>query len=140
MKRMAVLMLLIIGVACVNLAFAQKPTVVASDKSGWHKIGEVTANFKTETESIVVLGKDQFKSLKLKVTDAPINIESVQVVYESGEKEDLTVQSELQAGNETKVLDLKNSSKEIDKVVFKYKTMPSYRNEKAHVELYGLKS
>ena len=87
-----------------------------------------------------MLGKDQFKSLKLKVTDAPINIESVQVVYESGEKEDLTVQSELQAGNETKVLDLKNSSKEIDKVVFKYKTMPSYRNEKAHVELYGLKS
>ncbi len=131
--------LLFVAVATVNV-FGQKPSVVASDKPGWHKIGEVTADLKTETESIVVLGKDAFKSIKLKVTDAPINIESLQVVYESGEKEDVSVANELTAGTETKVIDLKNSAKEIEKIVFKYKTMPSYKNEKAHVELYGLKS
>lgn len=60
-----------------NMAFAQDPGIVTSSKPGWHKIGEVKADFKKENESIVVMGADQFKSIKLKVTDAPISINKV---------------------------------------------------------------
>ena len=110
-----------------------------SDKPGWHKIGEVKADFKMENQSISVLGKDKFKSILLKVTDAPINIEGIQVFYESGDMEEFDVKNELKAGAETKKLDMKDGGQEIKKVTFTYKTIPNQQDEKAHVELYGLK-
>jgi hypothetical protein len=129
---------LVLFVACVNTAFSQDPAVVTSDKPGWHKIGEVKADFKTESESIIVLGKDEFKSIKLKVTDAPIDINKVTVYYESGETQEIPISGMLAAGNETKVYDLKYP-KDLKKVAFSYRSEPNYRGEKAHVELYGLK-
>jgi hypothetical protein len=75
----------------------------------------------------------------LKVTDAPINIVNVEVFYESGEPEKIDVKNELQAGSETRKIDLKGANQDIQKVVFTYKTLPNHEDEKAHVELYGLK-
>jgi hypothetical protein len=123
----------------INVAFAQEPGIMLSDKPGWHKIGEVKADFKMENESISVLGADKFKSILLKVTDAPINIEGIQVFYESGEMEEFDVKNELKAGSETKKLDMKGGAQEIKKVTFTYKTVANQQDEKAHVELYGLK-
>ena len=137
MKK-SVVIFLILFVAFVG-AFAQSPGVVTSAKPGWHKIGEVRASFKTENESIIVLGRDAFKSIKLMVTDAPINIQNIQVFYESGDPEDISVRSELKAGAETRVIDLKGGTRELKKVVFTYKTLPNAKDQKAHVELYGLK-
>ncbi|MCW3086161.1 MAG: hypothetical protein JWP12_3527 [Bacteroidetes bacterium] len=135
MKK-AILMLLVLVAAHVSKA--QKPGVVISDKPGWHKIGEVTASFKMENESIVVLGADKFKSIKLKVTDANLDLESLEVYYESGDVDNIAVKSSLKAGSETRVIDVKDKSS-ISKVVFKYKTYPNMADQKAHVELYGLK-
>jgi hypothetical protein len=137
MKKIAFIFVLLVA-ALSNKAFAQEPSVMISDKPGWHKIGEVKADFKMENESIIVLGADRFKSILLKVTDAPINIEKVQVFFESGETQDIDVKNELKAGAETRVIDLK-SAEEIKKVEFTYKSLPNTTNDKAHVELYGLK-
>jgi hypothetical protein len=139
MKKLAMIFLMLFTVAYVNSVFAQDPGVVVSDKPGWHKIGEVKADFKTEDESIVVLGKDEFKSIKLKVTDAPIDISQVVVYYESGETQKIPVTGMLAAGSESKIYDLQYPSKELKKVSFTYKSEPNYKSEKAHVELYGLK-
>ena len=137
MKKSVVLILILF--VAFAAAFAQSPGVVTSAKPGWHKIGEVKASFKTENESIIVLGKDAFKSIKLMVTDAPINIQNIQVFYETGDPEEISVRSELKAGAETRVIDLKGGTRELKKVVFTYKTLPNAKDEKAHVELYGLK-
>jgi hypothetical protein len=120
-------------------ALAQKPEVVVSDKPGWHKIGEVTASFKMKNESIVVMGADEFKAIKLKVTDAPIDIENVTVYYESGNSQEIPVKGMLQSGAETKVFDLDRPTDDLKKVSFTYKSEPNYRGDKAHVELYGQK-
>ncbi len=135
MKKLNLTLLMVVGVFA--WAFAQKPAVVINDDPGWHKVGQITASFDLETESIVVLGSDEFRSIKLKATDAPLNIERVQVHYESGEIEDIEVQNELQAGAETEELHLQYPNKEVDKVSFTYHTSPNYREEKATVELYG---
>jgi hypothetical protein len=137
MKKLIVFSLVLFAYA--NLVFAQEPAVVVSDKPGWHKIGEVKADFKTERESISVFGKDEFKAVKLKISDAPIDINKVTVVYESGETQDIPVVGMITAGSESKIYDLKYPSKELKKVEFMYKSEPNYRGDKAHVELYGLK-
>ena len=138
MKKV-MLVFFVMSAMLINTAFAQEPGIMLSDKPGWHKIGEVKADFKMENQSISVLGNDKFKSILLKVTDAPINIEGIQVFYESGEMEEFEVKNELKAGAETKKLDMKGGEQEIKKVTFTYKTMPNQQDEKAHVELYGLK-
>jgi hypothetical protein len=138
MKK-AALVLLVLLTALSHSTFAQEPNVMISSKPGWHKIGEVKASFKMENESIAVLGADRFKSILLKVTDAPINIARIQVFYESGAMEEFDVNNELKAGAETRVIDLKGPSQELKKVTFTYKTLPNRKDEKAHVELYGLK-
>jgi hypothetical protein len=138
MKK-AVFLFVVMSAFLINATFAQEPSVMLTDKPGWHKIGEVKADFKMESESIAVLGADKFKSLCLKVTDAPINIESLQVFYESGEMEEFDVKNQLKPNSETRQLDLKGGAQEIKKVTFAYKTVSNQADEKAHVELYGLK-
>lgn len=136
MKKV-ILLFLSLMIVQVSTLMAQKPGVVVSKKEGWHKIGETTASFKMENESIVVMGADKFKSIRLKVTDAPLNIVMLQVYYEGGDVEDIPVKSELKAGSETRVISIKE--KPIKKVSFTYKTEANSKHEKAHVELWGMK-
>lgn len=126
--------------AVFTYSFAQKPAVVLSDEAGWQKIGETTASFKKQNESIHVLGADEFEAIKLKVTDAPLSIERMQVFYASGEMEDIDVKSKIQQDGETKSFRLKNPDEDISKVAFTYSTSPNYQGEKANVQLFGLKS
>jgi len=131
--------LLMCAPAFMFVAHAQKPAVMMNDKAGWHKIGEVTADLKAEKDELVVLGADRFRSIKIKVTDAPIHIASLEVFYESGDNESITLKSDFKAGGESRVIDLKGTDRAIKKVVFVYNTIPNSKNDKAHVELYGLK-
>jgi hypothetical protein len=136
MKKLIVGVLVAIGFT----AHAQKPAVVSDNEAGWKHIGQVTASFKTTNESIVVLGADEFQAIKLKVSEAPIQIDRVQVFYESGQMEELDVKSQLKEGAETRVINLSNPKRDIEKVAFTYRTLPNSTGEKADVELWGLKT
>src|SRR4051812_45355178 len=117
MKKIVMLLLVAMGFS----AYAQKPAVVADNEAGWKHIGQVTASFKTTNESIIVLGADEFQAIKLKVLEAPIQIDRIQVFYESGQMEELDVNSTLKEGAETRVISLSNPKRDIKKVAFTYK-------------------
>jgi hypothetical protein len=138
MKKILIVLMLF-APAFIFVAHAQKPAVMMNDKPGWHKIGEVTADFKAEKDELIVLGADRFKSIKIKVTDAPIHIADLEVFYESGDNETISLKSDFKAGGESRVIDLKGTDRALKKVVFVYNTVPNSKNDKAHVELYGLK-
>src|SRR5437868_13806 len=138
MKKILLIIMLAVSPALfINTAYAQKPAVVTSDKAGWHKIGEVTADFKTDRDEITVMGADKFKALKLKVTDAPIHISDMKVYYEGAAgTEDIAVKNNFQAGGESSVINLKSTAS-IKKVTFMYHSLPNAKNDKAHLELWG---
>jgi hypothetical protein len=138
MKKILGIMLFAFASALVMPAFAQKPAVVTTEKAGWHKIGETTADMKSEKDEIIVLGNDRFKSLKVVVTDQPISITSMVIYYEGGNSETVALNADMKAGYETGVIDLKGD-KEINKITFVYKTVANSKNDKSHVELWGLK-
>jgi hypothetical protein len=125
-------------IAIINFTFAQEPEIITSNKAGWYKIGEVTASFKTESESISVFGKELFKSIKLKVTDASISIDKVIIIFESGEIQEIPLKGTLKAGAETGEFKLKNPADELQKITFTYKSEPNVDENKVHIELYGL--
>lgn len=133
------LLILFAAVLTAGVLRAQKPEVVTNHSAGWHKIGDASVNFKTDKDQFMIIGADRFKSIKVKVDDAPVHIDDMQVYYEGGGKEDVSLRSDFKAGGESRVIDLKNGSAELKKVVFIYKTVPNSAADKAHIELWGLK-
>lgn len=140
MKKLLVVIGMAVFTWSVNTAHAQKPGVVVGSDPGWQKIGETVASFKSQNESIVVLGADEFAAIKIKVEDAPLNIERLQVFYESGEMEEIDVKKSIKAGEESEVFRLEHPDRDIQKVAFTYNTAPNAEGEKADVELFGFKS
>ncbi|HET9053879.1 MAG TPA: hypothetical protein VFM90_06895, partial [Cyclobacteriaceae bacterium] len=78
MKKVLVMAMAFLGIAATS-ALSQKPAVVMGNEPGWEKIGETVASFKSQDESIAVLGADEFAAIKIRVEDAPLHIERLQV-------------------------------------------------------------
>ena len=124
----------------VNTAIAQKPEVIVSDKTGWHKIGETKVDFKKDSDVVVVMGADRFASIQFKVTEAPIDLVSIVVYYESGDSQKIKINAAIKAPGESKSIDLKGGERNLKKIVFVYKTLPNRKDVKSHVEIWGLKT
>ena len=127
------------AILSVSALHAQKPEVILKNKAGWHKIGDANVDFKTDKDAFKILGADRFKSLRVKVADAPVHIDDMQIYYEGGGKEDVALKSDLKEGGQSRVIALKNNSAELNKVEFVYHTVPNAKVDKAHIELWGLK-
>src|SRR5688500_16178648 len=124
LSLMKKLIIIVMALVAFNLetADAQKPGVVLGNDPGWKKIGETVASFKSQNESIAVLGADEFAAIKIKVEDAPLHIERLQVFYESGDMEEIDVKKSIQAGEESEVFRLEHPDRDIQKVAFTYHT------------------
>ena len=133
------LLIAFIAIASISYVSAQQPAVETSNKPGWHKIAETTADLKMDRDEVVVLGKDHFKSLKLKVTDVPVEFTTVMVFYENDTKQEIPVSALIKAGGETRVIDLDGKERAIKKVVLVYKSVPNAEKDKSHIEIWGMK-
>jgi hypothetical protein len=140
MKKIIVVVLMILGMIGYTKLFAQKPAVVATNEPGWTHIGHLTASFKSQNESLAVLGADEFTALKIKVTEGPVHIERLQVFYESGDMEEIEVREHFRSGTESRVINLRHSDRDIKKVAFTYHSDPNVKGEKADIDVYGLKT
>jgi hypothetical protein len=138
MKKLILFSLLVAG--SYGTMFSQKPGVVVSDKDGWHKIGETTVDFKTEQDEIAVLGADKFNAIKIKVTKAPIRLETFDIYFENGGKQSVSILMDIKDPGETREVKIDGGEREIKKVAFVYKTLPNVKDKKAQLELWGHKS
>ena len=85
---------------------------------------------------MTVSAKRAYRQIKLKADAADVVIESLHVVYGSGEPDKIDVRKTLRAGTTTFPLDLKGSERVIRKVILWYKTVPG-ASKKAIVTIYG---
>ena len=138
MKKTMIIALL--AIAGYGVAFAQLPKVVTSDKKGWHKIGETKVDFQKERDEIVILVANRFSAIKLKVDDAPIDLMGAEAYYESGDNQNLKIRASFKAPGESDIINLNGCERTLKKIVLVYKTIPNYKDKKAHVEIWGLKT
>lgn len=132
--------MLLVVAGSYGIVSAQKPAVILNDKTGWHKIATATVDLKKERDEIAVLAADRFASIKFIVKDAAIDLRDLEVYYESGDIQKATVGAAIKAPGESRVIELNGGERNLKKVVFIYKTVPNYKDEKAHIELWGLKT
>ena len=139
MKKV-LLSILLATVGICGTTIAQQPAIIVSDKTGWHRIGETTVNFQKETDEIMLFGADRFASIKFKVEDAPIDLVSMEVFYESGDTQTVKINMPIKLKGESRIIDLNGGERNVKKIAFVYKTLPNRKDVKAHVELWGLKT
>lgn len=136
MKKIVLMLLLTVSTASI---WAQTPKLIINDKDGWHKIGETIVSFDKEIDKILIIGANRFAAVKIKVTEAPIRLESFDIFYDNGKKKNVKIGQEIKHEGETAVVDL-GGEKNIKKVEFYYHTIGQEKDKKAHVELWGLKT
>jgi hypothetical protein len=138
MKTIKIILLAFtVGIAS---AIAQPTAIVTSDKTGWHKIAETTVDFKKDRDEVTILGADRFAKIKIKATDAPLELMDLEIFYESGDIQKVPVRSPIEKMGESRVIDLTGGEHDLTKVVLVYKTLPNAKDEKAHLEIWGLKT
>ncbi len=140
MKKILSLILFVIA-GSYGTAFSQQTTVISNDTLGWYKIGEAKVDFKKDRDEILVLGADKFKSIKLKIFNAPIDLKDLEIYFENGKRQDVKINKSIKEAGETSVIDLEGSGqRSLKKIDFVYKTMPNNMDVKAYVEVWGLKT
>lgn len=122
-----------------GIATAQQPAEAKSDTTGWQKIGVTTVEFQKMSGEILVPGSDKFASIKFLTTDVPVNLMDLEVYYETGDKQDIKVAMSVNAQGESQEIELNGGERKLTKVVFAIKALADRTDEKAVIELWGLK-
>jgi hypothetical protein len=137
MKKTLIAMLVMLGIS-VKMN-AQQPAVVVSDKDGWHKITETKVDHKMEKDEVAVMGADRFSTLIVKVTEAPVDLQSMDIQFEDGTSQKASINKAFKAPGQSDYIKL-GGEKAIKKIIFYYKTMSSTDDKKGHVEVWGMKN
>jgi hypothetical protein len=106
----------------------------------WKLIGQTHADHGADHDTIVVQGPfDNFRRIKFKVTDAPLNMQRMVVVYDSGQPDKIDIRQNIPQGGESRVIDLKGIGKRsVRRIDFWYDTK-GFLNGKADVTVFGMK-
>lgn len=106
----------------------------------WRLIGTTHADHSVDHDVIVVQGPfDNFRRIKFKVTDAPLNMLRMVVTYDNGAPDRIDVRQNIPQGGESRAIDLRGVGKRsIRKIEFWYDTK-GFLKGKADVTVFGMK-
>jgi hypothetical protein len=135
MKNLIIITLLLATFSC-----SKKTTLVVSDREGWQKIEESIVNFEKEREEITLVGSNSFAKLRLVVFDAAIDLQEMEIYYENGRKQDVSLRSPMKEDEKSRVIDVFGKESPITKIIFTYKTLPNQEKEKGMLQLWGYKT
>ena len=120
---------------------AQKVVQPKGGSAGeWRLIGQTHANHTADHDAIIVKGPfDNFRRIKFKVTDAPLNMQHMVVTYDNGAPDRIDVRQNIPKGGESRVIDLRGIGKRsVRRIDFWYDTK-GLLNGKADVTVFGMK-
>ncbi len=106
----------------------------------WCDLGRTQVDHGKDHDTIVIKGSDdEFRALKFKVKDSPLNLKRMVVTYDNGAREEVDIRNEIAKGGESRKIDLRGSGKRsLKQVEFWYDTK-GILNGKAEVKLFGLR-
>lgn len=112
----------------------------AGAPGSWRLIGTTQANFVADHDGIEVVGPfDNFRKVKLKVTDAPLRLVRMKITYDDGAPDEIPTAIDIPEGGESRVIDLRGVGKRsIRRIDFWYDTRGVLRG-RANVSIFGMK-
>jgi hypothetical protein len=132
---------LILAFVINQMAMAQVVSRPGAGAAGsWRVIGTTQARFTADHDGIVVQGPyNNFRSVKFKVTEAPIRMVKMVVTYDDGAPDNIETLFDIPQGGESRVIDLRGvGERKIRRIDFWYDTRGVTRG-RANVTVFGLK-
>lgn len=102
----------------------------------WKYIGDKWAAFGPDRDVLRVGIRDQFRQIKIKVTDGPLHIADMDVYFDNGDKFNVALKNNFRAGQESRIIDLPGGLRNLDRIEFKYSTIGRAKG-KARVAVWG---
>lgn len=133
--------LLVAALLPYGIAHAQKVTQPKPGAAGtWRLIGQTHADHGADHDTIIVQGPyDNFRKIKFKVTDAPLNMQRMVVTYDNGAPDNIEIRQDIPQGGESRVIDLRGIGKRsLRRIDFWYDTQ-GFLKGKADVTVFGMK-
>ncbi|MBK8609221.1 MAG: hypothetical protein IPL84_04565 [Chitinophagaceae bacterium] len=114
-------------------------SIVVQAQSGWRFIADKRVAFGVDHD-VIVTGNtnDDFRKLKLKVTDGPLKMYDMKVYFDNGSVQDVSIRFHIPEGGESRVIDLDGGLRHIRRIEFWYETK-RFRKGRARVAVWGFK-
>lgn len=123
-------------IAASTLAVLAAPAAFSAGP-GWTVLGRTQASYKRDHDAVVLRGPaDNYRALKFKVSDAPLNLRKVVVTYDNNTKERLEARDNIPAGGESRPINLRGGKRSIRRIEFWYDTKGMGRG-RADVTVFG---
>jgi hypothetical protein len=111
----------------------------AETKAEWKFIGDKNVRFGVDRD-VIHCGSinDDFRQIKLKVTDGPLKVYDMKVYFDNDEVQDISIRNRIPQGGESRIIDLKGGLRHLKKIEFWYETK-GFARGKARVAVWGRK-
>lgn len=114
-------------------------TAAVHAQGGWRFIADKTVAFGVDHD-VIVTGNtnDDFRKLKLRVTDGPLKMYDMKVYFDNGDVQDVSIRFHIPQGGESRVIDLDGGLRHIKRIEFWYETK-GFRKGRSRVAVWGYK-
>ncbi len=116
---------------------AFKPT--GNNPAPWKFIGDKNVGWGVDHD-VIHTGNvnDDFRQIKLKVTDGPLKMYDIKIYFDNGDVQDVSIRSAFRMGSESRIIDLAGGLRHLSKIEFWYETK-GFAKGKARVAVWGRK-
>ena len=131
--RLTTIILSSIVMAVFSLTTAFKTT----DSGSWTFLGDKNVGFGVDHD-VIHFGnwKDDVRQVKLKITDGPLKMYRMNIHFDNGSVQEVTLRNRFAQGSESRVIDLDGGLRHLNKIEFWYETKGFLRG-KARVAVWG---
>jgi hypothetical protein len=132
-KFFTVLPAICLFIVAVSFRYSAEP------QAEWKFIGDKNVGFGVDRD-VIHCGNvnDDFRQIKLKVTDGPIKIYDMKVYFDNDDVQDIAIRHQIRQGGESRVIDLNGGLRHLKKIEFWYETKGFLRG-RARVAVWGRK-
>ena len=113
--------------------------LVETSNAEWKFIGDKSVRFGVDRD-VIHCGNanDDFRQIKLKVTDGPVKILDMKVYFDNDEVQDISIRKHIRQGDESRLIDLTGGLRHLKKIEFWYETK-GFARGRSRVALWGRK-
>ena len=131
--RLTTIILSSIVIAVFSLTTAFKTT----DTGSWTFLGDKNVGFGVDHD-VIHFGnwKDDVRQIKLKITDGPLKMYRMNIHFDNGSVQEVTLRNRFAQGSESRVIDLDGGLRHLNKIEFWYETKGFLRG-KSRVAVWG---
>ena len=104
----------------------------------WAYIGTTHAKNMGDHDTLIVAGPhNHFRALQIRVTDAPLHMKRMRVVYANGQPEEIPIRFNIPKGGRSRTIDLHGGARAVHQIDFWYDTK-GWLKGTADVSVFGM--